>query len=73
MKQSFFMITAIAMALASGGAGIVLRKGWNHVQLIVPKTDKSGRWTATFIPLLGTSAHPREVPDLAYSATPPKE
>ena len=52
---------------------ITLRKGWNHVRLVVPKTDKSGRWTATFVPLLGTSAHPREVPGLAYSATPPKE
>ncbi len=50
---------------------ITLEKGWNHVKLTIPKNDAHGRWTATFVPLLGTSAHPREVPGLTYSATPP--
>ena len=50
---------------------ITLEKGWNHVKLIVPKTDETGRWTATFAPLLGTTAHPQDVPGLTYSSLPP--
>ncbi len=50
---------------------ITLEKGWNHVKLTIPKKDGSGRWTATFVPMLGTSAHPRDVPGLTYSATEP--
>ena len=50
---------------------IRLEKGWNHVKLTVPKLDGKGRWTATFAPMTGTSAHPREVEGLVYSATPP--
>ena len=50
---------------------IRLEKGWNHVKLTVPKLDGKGRWTATFAPMTGTSAHPREVDGLVYSATPP--
>ena len=54
---------------------IVLREGWNHIRLIVPDPAANGvpgeRWTATFVPVLGTSAHPCEVPGLEYSAKPP--
>ena len=50
---------------------ITLEKGWNHVKLTVPKKDGSGRWAATFVPMLGTSAHPCDVPGLTYSSTPP--
>lgn len=50
---------------------IRLAKGWNHVKLHMPKKDTAGRWTATFAPVLGDSARPREVPGLKYSSTPP--
>ena len=53
---------------------IHLKKGWNHVKLTVPKKAKAGYgrpWVATFIPLLGTTDHPREVPGLEYRSAPP--
>ncbi len=49
------------------------RKGWNHVKLTLPKppsTDPSQKWVGTFVPVAGTSEHPREVGDLEYSAEP---
>ena len=50
-----------------------LREGVNHVKLVVPDPEENGvkgeRWTATFVPVLGTSAHPREVPGLEYSSS----
>ena len=51
---------------------IVLRQGWNHVKLTVPceKAANYAPWVATFIPLLGTTEHPREVPGLVYSSDP---
>ena len=52
---------------------IRLEKGWNHVKLTVPmKTKARGHapWVGTFIPLLGTTEHPREVPGLEYSSEP---
>ena len=51
---------------------IVLRKGWNHVKLTVPcaKAANYAPWVATFIPLLGTTEHPREVPGLEYACDP---
>jgi hypothetical protein len=52
---------------------IRLEKGWNHVKLTIPKIDAKGRWTATFAPVYGTSAHPREVDNLVYSSIPPQE
>ena len=56
---------------------ITLRKGWNHVRLTAPCPGKdiswSGRsWIMTFCPVLGTTDHPREVPDLVYSSTNPE-
>ena len=53
---------------------IQLRKGWNHVRLVVPnpamRGSSSHRWTATFIPVEGTTSRPREVPGLVYSSAP---
>ena len=52
---------------------IRLKAGWNHVKLTVPyhaKNPISYNWVATFIPLLGTTEHPREVPGLSYSSDP---
>ena len=52
---------------------IRLRKGWNHVKLTVPmKTRARGHnpWVATFMPILGTTWRPREVPGLEYSSEP---
>ena len=49
---------------------IRLRKGWNHVLLDVPAPAK-GKWVATFMPMLGSTAHPREVPDLEYADEAP--
>ncbi len=56
---------------------ITLREGWNHVKLTLPMTEPvsgwgSHQWIGTFIPLLGTTDHPREVPGLEYSGDPPR-
>ena len=49
-------------------AKIHLKKGVNHVKMTLPK--KGGwKWVGTFVPILGTSDHPREVPGLKYEAT----
>ena len=48
---------------------ITLKKGWNHVRLVLPR---GGRWGASFCPVAGTSEHPREVEGLEYSSEPPK-
>lgn len=46
-------------------AKIHLKKGVNHVKMTLPK--KGGwKWIGTFVPILGTSDHPREVPGLKY-------
>ena len=53
---------------------IHLRKGWNHVRLTIPMKKPAGGhapWVGTFIPLLGTTAHPREVPGLEFFGNPP--
>ena len=52
-----------------------LRAGWNHVRLTLPMTRrvdtwKTHRWVGTFMPIAGTTDHPREVEDLAYSSEP---
>ena len=54
-------------------APLELKEGWNAVRLTVPKTFDKWRydWAATFVPVLGSSAHPREVPDLEYRSSPP--
>jgi len=54
---------------------IELHEGWNHVKLTLPMpktvvTFWSQQWAGTFIPLLGTTDHPREVPGLEYSSDP---
>ena len=50
-------------------------KGWNHVKLTMPSPDPEPyacrhAWCMTFVPVLGTSAHPREVPGLEYRSEP---
>jgi len=54
---------------------ITLKAGWNHVKLTVPKEVKRWGygWQALFMPILGTSDHPREVPGLAYRSSPPQD
>ena len=54
---------------------ITLKEGWNHVKLTLPMTVpvrgwSSHQWIGTFIPLLGTTARPREVPGLEYASDP---
>ena len=53
---------------------ITLKEGWNHVKLTLPMTEKASywvhRWIGTFIPVLGPTDHPREVPGLEYSSDP---
>ena len=53
---------------------IVLRQGWNHVKLTVPcrRAANYASWVATFVPVLGTTEHPREVPGLVYACDPPE-
>ena len=53
---------------------IRLVKGWNHVRLTVPMKKRAAThapWVGTFVPLLGATAHPREVPGLIYSSEKP--
>lgn len=46
-------------------AKIHLKKGVNHVKMVLPK--KGGwKWIGTFTPILGTSDHPAEVPGLKF-------
>ena len=55
---------------------INLKAGWNHVKLTIPYpgrvkgSKQRPRWVATFIPVLGPTDHPREVPGLEYSCDP---
>ena len=49
---------------------IHLKKGVNHVKLTLPK--KGGwKWIGTFVPVEGSSDHPREVSGLSFSASQP--
>ena len=52
---------------------IRLKAGWNYVRLDLPKAAERPEqiWYGLFLPILGTSEHPREVPGLRYSAWPP--
>ena len=53
---------------------IVLEQGWNHVEISIPRPPKitlDNRWTATFIPVAGTSDYPEEVKGLTYRSSPP--
>ena len=52
-----------------------LRAGWNHVKLTLPMTRAvntwmTHRWVGTFMPVAGTTDHPREIDDLEYSSDP---
>ena len=54
---------------------IALKEGWNHVKITMPMPKRvvtfwSQQWAATFIPMLGETDHPHEVPDLVYSSEP---
>ena len=54
---------------------ITLKAGWNHVKLTLPMPIPvrgwwSTRWVGTFMPMLGPTDHPREVPGLIYSCEP---
>ena len=54
---------------------VSLRKGWNHVKMTLPMTRKvdtwrTHRWVGTFMPIAGTTDHPREIDDLEYSSDP---
>ncbi len=53
---------------------ITLRKGWNHARIrtVKPVSESVGqKWIATFIPVAGTTEHPREVLGLEYVSDPP--
>ena len=51
-------------------AKIRLKKGVNHVKMTLPK--KGGwKWIGTFVPVMGTSDHPREVEGLTYASEEP--
>ena len=53
---------------------IRLRKGWNHVKMTLPMPKDvavwTQRWVGTFMPVAGTTDHPREIDDLEYSSDP---
>lgn len=46
---------------------IHLKKGVNHVKMTLPKRG-GWKWIGTFLPMMGESDHPREVPGLEYSS-----
>ena len=52
---------------------IALHAGWNHVKITVPHPRNAWNynWCGTFVPVSGTSEHPREVEGLEYSSSPP--
>lgn len=50
-------------------AKIHLRKGVNHVRMVLPKRG-GWKWIGTFTPMLGTGDHPQEVPGLKYYSEP---
>ncbi|MBP5791764.1 MAG: YibE/F family protein [Kiritimatiellae bacterium] len=49
---------------------IRLAKGVNHVKMTLPKHG-GWKWIGTFVPVLGTSDHPCEVPDLRFFSSSP--
>lgn len=50
---------------------IKLKKGVNHVKMTLPK--KGGwKWIGTFVPVDGSSDHPREISDLEYFSEKPE-
>ena len=50
---------------------IRLKKGWNHVKISTEVKD--GDRCITFVPMLGTTTRPREVPGLKYRSSPPQK
>ncbi len=56
---------------------VTLKAGWNHVKLDLPMPYEVNwiwrrQWVGTFIPMVGTTDHPREVEGLEYSSEPPQ-
>ena len=51
-------------------ARIHLKRGVNHVKATLPKNG-GWKWIGTFVPMTGTSDHPREVDGLHYSCSEP--
>ena len=50
---------------------IKLKKGVNHVKMTLPK--KGGwKWIGSFVPIEGSSDHPREIADLEYFSEKPE-
>ena len=54
---------------------ITLKEGWNHVKLTLRMPVRveswwSAPWVGTFIPVIGPTDHPHEVPGLEYSCDP---
>ena len=54
-----------------------LHAGWNHVKLRLPMPHAVNwiwrrQWVGTFIPVAGTTDHPREVEGLEYSSEAPR-
>ena len=45
---------------------IRIRKGFNRVEITLPKTDAEWYWSASFLPVSGTREHPREIPGLEF-------
>lgn len=45
---------------------IHLKRGLNHVVITLPKTDAEWYWSASFVPVVGTREHPREVPGITF-------
>jgi hypothetical protein len=51
---------------------VQLKKGWNHVKITLPHVADlyAYNWVGTFIPVAGTTSHPREAEGLEYSSDP---
>ena len=61
----------VALPDGTGVAAVRFRRGWNYVLARVVRDGPCERTGLTFCPMDGTRAHPREVADFAYAATPP--
>jgi hypothetical protein len=48
-----------------------LKAGWNHLRISMEMGGEEGVRAFSFIPILGTSAHPREVQGLEYRSSEP--
>ena len=50
---------------------IKLKKGVNHVKMTLPKNG-GWKWIGSFVPIEGSSDHPREIADLEYFSEKPE-